>query len=76
MSRFIYIYLHLRSVNRCLMYVLLTSIKEIDSLISKVISNIHLKFTIEKNRRCQDFKFPIFPSPGQFMASPNSHRYH
>ena len=52
------------------MYVLLTSIKEIDNLISKVISNIRLKFTIEKNRRCQDFYISNFSVSGSVYGKP------
>ena len=42
------------------------------------MTNIYLKVTIEKNWRSQNFYFPSLKSlsPGQFLGSPNSHRYH
>ena len=43
-----------------------SSIKRINRLISKGMSNIYLKVTVEKNWR----------SPGQFLGSYNSRRYH
>ena len=41
--------LHLRSFNGCLMDILLSSVKEIISLISQGMENIYLKVTIEQN---------------------------
>ena len=52
--------------------------KEINRLLSKGMSNIYLKVTIEKNWRSQNFDFLSLKnlSPGQFLGSPNSQRYH
>ena len=46
---------------------------EIYRLLSKELSNIYLKVTIEKNRRSQDFDFLSLKnlSPGQFWEAPN-----
>ena len=57
---------------------LFSSIKEINRLISKTMSNIYLKVTIEKKWRTQNFD-PLnlkSSSPGQFLGSSNSCRYH
>ena len=56
----------------------LNSIKGINRLISKGMSNIYLKVTIEKNWRSQNFDFLNLKnlSPGQFLGSSNSRRYH
>ena len=50
------------------------SIKEINKLISKGMSNICLKVTIEKNWRPQNFDFLSLKnwSPGQSSGSSNS----
>ena len=52
--------------------------KEINRLLSKGMSNIYLKVTIEKNWRSQNFDFLSLKnlSPGQFLGSSNSRRYH
>ena len=50
-----------------------SSIKGINKLISKEMSNICLKVTIEKNWRSQNFDFL---SLDQFLGSSNSRRYH
>ena len=50
-----------------------SSIKGINKLISKEMSNIYLKVTIEKNSRSQNFDFL---SLDQFLESSNSRRYH
>ena len=52
--------------------------KEINRLLSKWMSNTHLKVTIEKNWRSQNFYFLGLTnlSPGQFLGSSNPHRYH
>ena len=57
---------------------LFSSIKEINWLISKGILNIHLKVTIEKNWRSQNFDFVSWKKsfPGQFLENYNSYRYH
>ena len=47
--------------------------KEIDRLLSKRMSNIYLKVTIEKNFGFLSLKNL---SPGQFLASSSSERYH
>ena len=49
-----------------------TSIKEINRLISKGMSNIYLKVTIEKNWRSRNFDFVSLKnvSPGQFLGAP------
>ena len=50
--------------------------KEINRLLSKGMSNIYLKVTIEKNCRSQDFDFLSLKNlpPGQFLGSSNSRR--
>ena len=52
--------------------------KEISRLSSKGISNIYLIVTVEKNRHSQNFDFLSLNnlSPGQFLGSSNSRRYH
>ena len=52
--------------------------KEIYGLLSKGISNIYLKVTIEKKWRTQNFDFLNLKSSssGEFLASSNSRRYH
>ena len=57
---------------------LFISIKGIHRLISKGVSHIYIKVTIEKRRRSQNFDVLnlIFFSSGQFLGSSNSHRYH
>ena len=52
--------------------------KEINRLLSKRMSAIYIKVTIEKNWRSQNFDFLSSKnlSPGQFLGSSNSHRYH
>ena len=54
-----------------------SSIKEINRLLSKGMSNI-LKVTIEKKWHTQNFDFKSLKgfSPAQFLGSPNSHIYH
>ena len=49
-----------------------SSIKEINRLISKGMSNIYLKVTIEKNWRSRNFDFVSSKnvSPGQFLGAP------
>ena len=49
--------------------------KEINSLLSKAMSNIYLKVTIEKNWCSQKFDFLSLKnlSPGQFLDRYNSH---
>ena len=56
---------------------LFSSIKGINRLISKGMSNIYLKVTIEKNWRSQNFDFLSLKnlSPGHFLESSNSQRY-
>ena len=53
-------------------------LKERNRLLSKGISNIYLKITIEKKRRTQNFDSLSLKSSssGQFLGRPNSHRYH
>ena len=55
-----------------------SSIKEINRLISKRMSNIYLKVTIEKNWHSENFDFLSLKSssPVQFLRSSNSRRYH
>ena len=36
-----------------------SSVKEVNRLLSKEVSNIYLKVTIEKKWRTQNFNFPI-----------------
>ena len=52
--------------------------KEINRLLGKVMSNIYLKVTIKKNLRSQNFDVLSlkYLSPGQFLGSSNSRRYH
>ena len=52
--------------------------KEINRLLNKGMSNIYLKVTIEKIWRSQNFDFLGLKnlSPGQFLGSSNSRRYH
>ena len=54
------------------------SINGINRLINKGMSNISLKVTIEKNWRSQNYNFLSLKrlSPGQFLGSFNSPRYH
>ena len=56
---------------------LFSSIKGINRLISKGMSNIYLKVTIEKNWRSQNFDFLSLKnlSPGHFLESSNAQRY-
>ena len=51
--------------------------KEINRLLSKGMSNIYLKITIEKNWRFQNFHFLSLKnlSLGQFLGSSNLHWY-
>ena len=51
--------------------------KEINGLLSKEMSNIYLKVTIEKKWRTQNFDFKSLKSssPGKFLRSSNSRRY-
>ena len=53
-------------------------VKETNSLISKGMSNINLKVTIEKDCYSQNFDFLSLKnlSAGQFLGCSNSHRYH
>ena len=55
-----------------------SSVKEMNMLISKGMSNIYLKVTIEKNWHSQNIDFLSLKnlSPGQFLEGPNSSRYH
>ena len=57
---------------------LFNSIKEINRLLRKGMSNIYLKVTIEKSGRSQNFDFLSLKNlfPGQFLSSYNSRRYH
>ena len=52
--------------------------KEINGLLSKGMSNIYSKCTIEKNRRSWNFDFLNLKSvlPGSFLESSNLCRYH
>ena len=52
--------------------------KEINKLLSKGMSKIYLKVTIEKNWRSQNFDFLSVKdlSPGHSLASSNSRGYH
>ena len=54
-----------------------SSIKEINRLISKRMSNIYLKVAIEKNWHSENFDFLSLKnsSPVQFLRSSNSRRY-
>ena len=51
---------------------------EINKLLSKGMSNIYLKVTIEKKWRTQNFDFECLKSSfsGQSLGSSNSRRYH
>ena len=50
---------------------------EANRLLSKGVSNIYLKVTIEKNWCSQNFDFlNLIFLPGQLSGSPNSRRYH
>ena len=53
-------------------------LKEINRLISKGMSNIYLKVTIEKKWRTQRFDYLSLKSlsPGQSLGSPNSRTYY
>ena len=53
------------------------SVKKINRLLTKGITNIYLKVTIEKNCCSQDFDFISLKnlSPDQFLGSSNSRRY-
>ena len=55
-----------------------SSVKGINRLISKEMSNINLKATVEENWHSQNFNFLSLKnlSPGQFLGSSNSRRYH
>ena len=55
-----------------------SSIKEMHRLISKGMSNIYLKVNTEKNWRSHNFDFLNLKnvSPGRFLGSFNSRRYH
>ena len=52
--------------------------KKINKLLSKEMSNIYLKVTIEKKRWAQVFDFIClkYSPAGKFMGSSNSRRYH
>ena len=51
--------------------------KEINILLSRGMSNVYLKITIEKNLRSQNFDFLSLNnfSPGQLSGSSNSRKY-
>ena len=51
--------------------------KEINMFLSKRMSNIYWKVTIEKNRRSQNFDFLSLKnlSPGTFLGNSNSREY-
>ena len=51
---------------------------EINRLLSKEMSNIYLKVATEKKRHTQNFDFVSLKrlSPGHFLRSSNSDRYH
>ena len=73
--------LHLCSFSGFFLWIILNSIKEINrsrkeinGLLSKGISNIYLKVTIEKKWRTQNFEKSS--SQGQNLGSSNSRRYH
>ena len=53
-------------------------LKEINNLLSKGMSHINLKVTTEKKWPTQNFGFLSLKnlSPGQFLASSDSRRYH
>ena len=55
-----------------------SSIKIVNRLISEGMSDIYFKITIEKNWHTQNFDFLSLKSlsPGQFLGSSNSSRYH
>ena len=52
--------------------------KETNRLLSKGMSHIHVEIAVEKTWRSQNFDFlrVINLSPGQFLSSSNSRRYH
>ena len=52
--------------------------KEMNTLLNTEMSNIYLKVTIEKKWHTQNFDFigSKSSSPGQFLESSNSRRYH
>ena len=52
--------------------------KEINSLLIKGVSNIYLKVTIEKSWRSQNLDFLSLKtlSPGQYLGSSDSSKYH
>ena len=54
------------------------SVKEINRLLSKGMTNIYLKVTIKKNWRSQNLDFLSLGnlSRGQFLGSSNSGRFH
>ena len=54
-----------------------SSIKEINSIFNKGMSNIYLEVSIEKKWRTQNFGFLNLESssPGQFLGSFNSRKY-
>ena len=64
--------------NGCSLVQLNRLLKEINRLLSKEMSNIYLKVTIEKKWRTQNFDFisSKSSSPGQFLGSSNSSRYY
>ena len=53
------------------MLMFFSSIDKINELTSKIMSNIHLEVTIDKNWRSQNFNFLSLKSspPGQFLIS-------
>ena len=55
-----------------------SSVKGINRLVSTGMSNIYLKIIIEKNWHAQNFYFQSLQnlSPGVFLGSSNSWRYH
>ena len=69
--------LHLCSFIGFFKWMFFSSIKEIDRLISKGMSNIYLKVTIKKNWHFQNFDFLNLKnsSPGKFLGSYNSRSY-
>ena len=69
--------LHLCSFIGFFKWMFFSSIKEINRLISKGMSNIYLKVTIEKNWHFQNFDFLNLKnsSPGKFLGSYNSRSY-
>ena len=69
--------LHLCSFNRCFYWMFFSSIKEINRLINKGMSNIHLRVTIDKNWHSQNFDFLDLNnlSPVQCLRSSSSCKY-